>query len=63
MGELLAARWPQFNPKMKAGTLKDYQGAPRSPDTSLNSAKAQKLLSFRLPGLGEWLKANPNEPL
>ena len=62
IGELLAARWPQLNPKLKPGSLKDYQGAPRSPDTSLNSGKAQKLLSFHLPGLGEWLKANPNEP-
>jgi len=62
IGELLAARWPQFNPRMKRGSLTDYTGAPRSPDTSLNSSKAQKLLSFHIPGLGEWLKANPNEP-
>jgi dTDP-4-dehydrorhamnose reductase len=62
IGQLLAARWPQLNPKFQPGFLKDYQGAPRSPDTSLNSAKAQKLLSFHLPGLQTWLKAHPNEP-
>ena len=62
IGQLLASRWPQLNPKYQPGQLKDYRGAPRSPDTSLNSAKAQKLLSFHLPGLQTWLKAHPNEP-
>jgi dTDP-4-dehydrorhamnose reductase len=62
IGELLAARWPQLNPKIQAAFLKEYHGAPRPPDASLNSAKAQKLLSFPLPGLGAWLKAHPNEP-
>jgi dTDP-4-dehydrorhamnose reductase len=61
IGELLATRWPQLNPKMVATTLKEYKGAPRSPDTSLNCAKAQKLLSFRIPGLTNWLTAHPNE--
>jgi dTDP-4-dehydrorhamnose reductase len=62
IGQLLSERWPQLNPKFQAGSVKDYQGPPRAPDTSLNSGKAQKLLSFHLPGLGAWLKANPNEP-
>jgi dTDP-4-dehydrorhamnose reductase len=61
IGRLLASRWPQLNPKFEAASLKEYQGAPRSPDTSLNSAKVQQHLSFRLPGLSEWLKDNPNE--
>jgi dTDP-4-dehydrorhamnose reductase len=61
MGELLAARWPQLNPRFKIGSLRDYRGVPRAPDTSLNSAKAQELLSFRLPGLTEWLRENPAE--
>lgn len=62
IGQLLAERWPQLNPKLRPGSLRDYQGAPRSTDTSLNSAKAQKFLTFPLPGLGAWLKANPHEP-
>jgi dTDP-4-dehydrorhamnose reductase len=62
IGQLLAERWPQLNPKLKPGLLQDYPGAPRSPDTSLNSARAQKLLSFPLPGLGAWLKSHPTEP-
>jgi dTDP-4-dehydrorhamnose reductase len=61
-GRLLAARWPQLGPKIEPGSLKDYEGGPRAPDTSLNCAKAQKILSFPLPGLTEWLAAHPDEP-
>jgi dTDP-4-dehydrorhamnose reductase len=61
IGHLLAARWPTLMPRIEPGSLKDYTGAPRAPDTSLNCAKVQKLLSFRLPGLTEWLSAHPNE--
>ena len=61
IGQLLAARWPQLNPRIEPGSLKDYKGAPRAPDTSLNCAKAQKLLAFRLPGLAEWLSTHPDE--
>lgn len=60
-GELMARRWPQLNPRIEAGSLQDYTGAPRSPDTSLNCAKAQALLSFPLPGLTEWLAAHPRD--
>jgi len=61
IGQLLAARWPQIEPRLEPASRKDYDGPPRPPDTSLNCAKIQKLLSFPLPGLGEWLQANPNE--
>lgn len=61
MGQLLAARWPQLNPRIVPGSLKEYRGAPRPADSSLNCAKVQKLLSFRLPGLAQWLAAHPNE--
>lgn len=61
IGEALAVRWPQLNPKFQVGSLKDYQGAPRSPDTSLNCAKAQAQLSFSLPGLTAWLREHPSE--
>lgn len=59
IGKLLAARWPQLNPKIKSGSLKEYQGAPRAPNTSLNCAKIQELLGFPLPGLTQWLAENP----
>ena len=61
IGTLLAARWPQLHPKIEAASLKEYAGAPRSPDTSLNCAKAQALLSFPLPGFTQWLRDQPDE--
>jgi dTDP-4-dehydrorhamnose reductase len=62
MGRLIAARWPQLNPTIQANSRKEYQGAPRPGDTSLNCAKVQALLSFPLPGLTGWLREHPNEP-
>jgi len=59
IGEALAARWPQLHPKFNVGSLKDYHGAPRSPDTSLNCGKAQTQLSSPLPGWTAWLRENP----
>jgi dTDP-4-dehydrorhamnose reductase len=61
IGQLLAARWPQLHPKIEPESLATYRGAPRSPDTSMNCAKAQKLLSFPLPGLTVWLAKHPAE--
>ena len=61
IGQLLAARWPHLHPKIAPGSAADYPGAPRSPDTSLNCSKLQQLLSFRLPGLTEWLASHADE--
>jgi dTDP-4-dehydrorhamnose reductase len=61
IGERLAARWASLNPRINRSSLKSYSGPPRAPDTSLNCAKAERLLSFPLPGLTDWLAANPNE--
>jgi len=49
IGELLTAGRPEFRAMIRPGSLKDYEGAPRSPDTSLNCAKAQARLGFVLP--------------
>jgi dTDP-4-dehydrorhamnose reductase len=62
IGQLLAARWSQLNTKITPGTAKDFPGPPRALDTSLNITKIQGVLSVPLPGLGEWLAANPDEP-
>jgi dTDP-4-dehydrorhamnose reductase len=62
IGHLVAARWPQFRSRLERGALRDHRGAPRPPDTSLNCAKAEALLGWRLPGLGEWLRDHPHEP-
>lgn len=59
IGQAVAARWPQLKPQLEAGSIKDYPGVPRPADTSLDCAKVQGLLSFRLPGLTEWLRAHP----
>ena len=61
IGQLLAARWPQLNPKITPGLAKNFSGPPRALDTSLNISKVQKVLSVPLPGLTGWLAANPNE--
>jgi dTDP-4-dehydrorhamnose reductase len=60
IGQLLASRWRDLNPKLEPASVKEYAGAPRPGDTSLNCAKAQKLLSFRLPGLSDWVASRPN---
>lgn len=61
IGELLAQRHPELQPKIKPGTRKDYQGPPRPADTSLNCNKVQQLLSFNLPRFPEWLKQHSGE--
>lgn len=59
IGQLVARRCPELQPRIEAGFIRDYEGPPRPADTSLNCAKAQQRLSFRLPGLREWLEAHP----
>lgn len=61
IGLLLAQRWPHLNPRLEPASLKEYNGAPRAPDTSLNCGKAQALLAFPLPGLTAWLERHPEE--
>ena len=55
-------RWPEIKTEIKSGSAKDFAGPPRALDTSLDIAKVQKVLSRPLPGLGEWLAANPRAP-
>jgi dTDP-4-dehydrorhamnose reductase len=62
LGQLIAARCPELNPRIEPGSRRDYSGPPRPADTSLDCAKIRKLLSFPLPGLREWLKDHPVEP-
>ena len=61
IGQLLAKRWPELKAKIEPASVADFPGPARAPDTSLNISKAQKFLSTPLPGLGEWLAANPDE--
>ena len=61
IGQLLVKRWPPLHPKIEAASIRDFRGLPRSPDTSLNCAKAQRLLSFPLPRLSDWLAEDRSE--
>lgn len=61
IGELLVKRWPEVTAQIKSGSAKDFPGAPRALDTSLDISKVQKVLTRPLPSLGEWLAANPQE--
>ena len=61
IGERLAAISAGVNPRIEAGSLRDYSGPPRSTDTSLDCTKLQRLLSFPLPKFSEWLHSHPNE--
>jgi dTDP-4-dehydrorhamnose reductase len=59
IGELIAANRPELKPKIVRGSLRDYKGSPRSPDTSMSCAKIQQLLSFPLPRFSDWVRAQP----
>jgi dTDP-4-dehydrorhamnose reductase len=61
IGELLVKRWPEITAKIEAGSARDFPGPPRALDTSLDISKVQQVLSSPLPGLSEWLAANPDE--
>jgi dTDP-4-dehydrorhamnose reductase len=60
IGELLARHYTNLTPRIEPASLKDYSGATRPPDTSLDCSKVQPLLSFPLPGLESWLGTQPH---
>lgn len=55
IGQLVAAHCANFPALMEACSLREYRGAPRPPDTSLNCGKIQKLLTAPLPRFSAWL--------
>jgi dTDP-4-dehydrorhamnose reductase len=61
IGQLLVQRRPELAGKIKPGSARDFPGPPRALDTSLDIARVQGILSAPLPGLSEWLAANPDE--
>jgi len=61
IGQLAAARHPELEARMEFCSLREYAGAPRAADTSLNCAKIQQRLSFPLPGLTQWLRDHPED--
>jgi dTDP-4-dehydrorhamnose reductase len=59
IGELLAAHHVDLNPMIVRGSLRDYKGSPRPPDTSMKCGKIQAKLSFPLPKFSDWIRAQP----
>ena len=62
LGQLIAALYPELEPSLRPGTLRDYAGPPRSPDLSLSCDKAQRCLSFQLPRFQGWLQRQRRIP-
>lgn len=61
---LLVAEWfrreePNLPTPYRAGSLRDYRGAPRSPDTSMDTGKVERLLDLRLPRFSRWMAGSP----
>jgi dTDP-4-dehydrorhamnose reductase len=54
IGQIVAAAFPHLECRVAQSSIHSYRGAPRPADTSLNSAKAQALLSFPLPSFRQW---------
>lgn len=55
IGRLVAGTDVRRLELIEAGSLRDYRGAARAPDTSMDLSRAGGLLGFRLPGYAEWL--------
>ena len=62
IGQLIAAKHPELNPKIEPYSLRDHDGPPRAADTSLDCGKLQQLLSFPLHGLRECLASDTPQP-
>jgi dTDP-4-dehydrorhamnose reductase len=58
VGQAIAKKHPELNPRIEPCSLREHEGPPRSADTSLDCSKLQQHLSFPLPGLREWLTSN-----
>ena len=62
IGKLLLGRWGMAPSILQPGTLRDHQGPPRSPDTSMTCDRIESLLGSKLPGFQTWLEDNPEAP-
>lgn len=63
LGQLIASLYPELEPSLRSGTLRDYAGPPRSPDLSLKCDKIRRHLSFQLPGFRSWLQRQRGIPV
>jgi dTDP-4-dehydrorhamnose reductase len=51
IGEFVARNHPEVRGRIVPESLRNYQGSPRAPDTSLDCTKAARLLGRTIPGL------------
>jgi dTDP-4-dehydrorhamnose reductase len=63
LGLLIARRWPELNPRLRPGSLKEYKGPPRPADLTMNCSKSIAVLGRSIPGFPEWLRAARKEEL
>jgi dTDP-4-dehydrorhamnose reductase len=55
IGQALTPWYPELAGLIRPGSVRDYVGAPRPPDLSMNCDKLQGRLSFPLSGFRAWL--------
>src|SRR5262245_41920846 len=55
IGQELLPWYPELEGRLTKGSAREHMGMPRPTDLSLRCDRIQSLLSFRIPGLKEWL--------
>lgn len=67
IGQLLSehtlAHHRHLQPRIAPASLKEYRGPRRSPDTTLNTSRIQRLLSFPLPNFSNWIRSDLDEAI
>jgi dTDP-4-dehydrorhamnose reductase len=56
LGRLIASRNQHLHPRIRAASVRDYQGAPRPADLAMECGKVEAALGRRLPGITEWFR-------
>jgi len=59
VGEALLPWYPELKGRLVKGSAQNHVGSSRPADLSLRCDKIQSLLSFRIPGIREWLAGRP----
>ncbi|MCW5557527.1 MAG: SDR family oxidoreductase [Verrucomicrobiae bacterium] len=59
LGALLAARHPELSPRIEKTWVREFRGAPRPTDISLDVSLAERLLGHPLPRFSDWLASQP----
>ncbi|MBX3732076.1 MAG: SDR family oxidoreductase [Verrucomicrobiae bacterium] len=59
MGDLLAARHPDLQPRIRRTSLKNFQGFPRPADVTLDVSKVAAAVGRPMPRFRDWLAAQP----